>query len=97
MNAATLDVSAPSEGMLQLILAQAVSPGRERDRGDRRSEAIRTGEAAQEALMARLLQGWIPARSKSQMSRACRGRRFAEAITGFPLPVRVAQSPDALD
>jgi hypothetical protein len=38
MNAATLDVSAPSEGMLQLILAQAVSPGRERDRGDRRSE-----------------------------------------------------------
>jgi hypothetical protein len=36
MNAATLDVSAPSEGMLQLILAQAVSP--ERDRGDRRSE-----------------------------------------------------------
>jgi hypothetical protein len=38
MNAATLDVSAPSEGMLQLILAQAVSPGHERDRGDRRSE-----------------------------------------------------------
>jgi hypothetical protein len=26
MNAATLDVSAPSEGMLQLILAQAVGP-----------------------------------------------------------------------
>jgi hypothetical protein len=55
MNAATLDVSAPSEGMLQLILAQAVSPAANAIEVIEDLTTITTGEAAQKGLMARFI------------------------------------------
>ena len=55
MSAATLDVSAPSEGMLQPILAQAVSPAANAIEVIEDLKTITTGEAAQKGLMPRFI------------------------------------------